>query len=136
MSQAQNPDERRHFTRVPFDANVTIAHDSDLWQAQLLDISLNGILLSLPENWPGQKDQEFTIALELDSDTIIRVCGKVTHTEADHIGFIFENMELDSASHLKRLLLLNLGDQSLIDREIHELISVHATDAPTPQTDA
>ena len=136
MSQPQSPDERRHFTRIPFDANVTISQGSDHWQAHLLDISLNGILLSLPESWPGQKDQEFTIELELDSDTIIKVKGKVTHTTADHTGFIFDNMELDSASHLKRLLLLNLGDQSLIDREIHELISVHATGAQGPQTDA
>lgn len=136
MSHTQSPDERRHFTRVPFDALVTIAQGGDHWQAQLLDISLNGILLSLPEKWPGQQDQEFTITLELDSDVIISVIGKVAHTTADHIGFIFENMELDSASHLKRLLLLNLGDQSLIDREIHELISVHATDAQEPRTDA
>jgi len=136
MSQAQTPDERRHFTRVPFDATVTISRASDSWQAQLLDISLNGILLSLPENWPGQKDQEFQITLELDSDVIISVNGKVTHIEAGHSGFTFENMELDSASHLKRLLLFNLGDQSLIDRELHELISVHATYAPGPQSDA
>lgn len=135
MSQPQSPDERRHFTRVPFDATVTISNDNDSWQAKLLDISLNGILLSLPKDWLGQKDQEFVVALELDSDVIISVCGKVTHKEADHIGFIFENMELESASHLKRLLLLNLGDQSLIDREIHELISVHTTDAQAPQTD-
>ena len=136
MSQTESPEDRRHFTRIPFDANVYITQNGNTWQAQLLDISLQGILLSLPDGWPGKKDQQFTIELRLDADTVISVVGTVAHAKEDHIGFLFNNMELDSASHLKRLLLLNLGDQELLNRELHELISVHATGAPGPQTDA
>ena len=136
MSQPQSPDERRHFTRVPFDATVYISQHGNSWQAQLLDISLQGVLVSLPEHWVEHKDPLFDIELRLDADIVIAVSGKIAHAKSDHIGFLFDHMELDSASHLKRLLLLNLGDQSLLDSEIHELISVHSTAAPAPQTGA
>jgi len=34
-------------------------------------------------------------------------------------------IDVDSASHLRRLLELNLGDSQLLEREYHELISPH-----------
>jgi len=129
MSETDSPDERRHFTRVPFDANVTLTRDGTHWQARLIDISFHGVLVSHPDDWPSDGGGDFCIELPLGQDSGIKVNGKVAHVEADHIGLSFENMELESASHLKRLLLFNLGDQALVDREIQELITIHATDA-------
>ena len=129
MSEPESPDERRHFTRIPFDADVTLSQDDKHWQAQLIDISLHGVLVSRPDNWPNGGGEECCIELPLGEDSSIKVNGKVAHLESDHIGLSFENMELESASHLKQLLLFNLGDQSLVDREIQELITIHATDA-------
>jgi len=129
MSESDSPDERRHFTRIPFDADVTLSRDERHWQAQLIDISLHGVLVSRPDDWPVDGKDECCIELPLGADSSIKVNGKVAHLEADHIGLSFENMELESASHLKQLLLFNLGAQSMVDREIQELITLHATDA-------
>jgi hypothetical protein len=130
MSESDSPDERRHFTRIPFDADVTLSQGEHHWLVQLIDISLHGVLVTRPEDWPGDGGEEVCIELPLGEDSGIKVNGRVAHVESDHIGLSFENMELESASHLKRLLLFNLGDQSLVDREIQELITIHATDAP------
>jgi hypothetical protein len=136
MSHSDSPDERRHFTRIPFDADVILTQGDASWQAQLIDISLHGVLVHRPEGWQGDGSEEYCIELPLAEDSSIKVNGKVAHLEADQIGLSFENMELESASHLKRLLLFNLGDQSLVDREIQELITIHAIDAPGHLPDA
>lgn len=130
MSETEHPDERRHFTRIPFDADVVLSQADHHWQAQLVDISLHGVLVSRPGDWRGESGEEFLIELPLGEDSGIKVSGRIAHVESDQIGLSFENMELESASHLKRLLLFNLGDQALLDREIQELITIHATGAP------
>lgn len=136
MSESDSSDERRHFTRIPFDADVTLSQGDKHWQAHLLDISLHGVLVRRPTDWPVDGGEECCIELQLGEETRIKVNGKIAHVEADHIGLSFENMELESASHLKRLLLFNLGDQSLVDREIQELVTIHATDAQGHPQDA
>jgi hypothetical protein len=136
MSHTDSPDERRHFTRIPFDADVILSQGDASWRAQLIDISLHGVLVSRPEGWQADGGEDYCIELPLAEDSSIKVNGKIAHIEANQIGVSFENMELESASHLKRLLLFNLGDQSLVDREIQELITIHATDAPGHQPDA
>lgn len=122
--------ERRHFTRIPFDANIYLSKDGNVWKAKLLDISLKGLLSSHPSEWRGNNGDIFTIELPLGpSDAVITVSTKVVHITDEHIGFSFEQMELESASHLKRLLELNIGDESLLERELTELINLHSTDS-------
>ncbi|VAX04921.1 hypothetical protein MNBD_GAMMA20-584, partial [hydrothermal vent metagenome] len=43
------------------------------------------------------------------------------HSENDHIGFRCEHIDLESISHLRRLVELNLGDAKLLDRELSAL---------------
>lgn len=44
------------------------------------------------------------------------------HSEENHIGFKTEHMDIDTATHLRRLVELNLGSESLLERELSELI--------------
>lgn len=121
--------ERRHFTRVNFDAKAYVNKNDHVWHCQIVDISLHGILLDTPSGWDGTMGDVCTIELPLlPGDVEITVTGKVEHVSAEHIGFSFEEIELDSASHLKRLLELNLGDPNMVKREIHELLEIHTTD--------
>lgn len=52
----------------------------------------------------------------------INLAVMAVHSEEDHIGFKTEHMDLDSATHLRRLVELNLGDENLLERELSELI--------------
>lgn len=126
MSSADN--ERRHFTRINFDAKAYVNKDNHVWHCQIVDISLHGILVDTPNGWDAKLGDMCAIELPLiPGDVEINVTGKVEHVSPQHIGFSFEEIELDSASHLKRLLELNLGDPDLVKREIHELLAVHTT---------
>ena len=44
------------------------------------------------------------------------------HEENNHIGFKTEYMDIDTATNLRRLVELNLGNESLLDRELSELV--------------
>ena len=116
--------EQRHFTRIPFDAEANIECGNRQWRSQLLDISLRGALLNRPADWQGQLGDRCRLALHLaDSAVEIDMDAEVAHLEDDHIGFHCLHIDLDSVTHLRRLVELNLGDQALLERELAELLA-------------
>jgi len=48
--------------------------------------------------------------------------GVVAHSEAGHIGLTCQHIDLDSAAHLRRLVELNLGDETQLRRKLQALI--------------
>lgn len=121
--------EQRHFSRIPFDAQVTLlgSQSGQQWKVQLIDISLKGALLEKPEGWNGQQGDKFHLDMRLDgaeSDVKLAMDTVVAHIEADQVGFQCINMDLDTATHLHRLVELNLGDEALLERELAELVGI------------
>jgi hypothetical protein len=53
---------------------------------------------------------------------------RVVHREGDDAGLRCLSIDLDSVTHLRRLVELNLGDPALLDRELSELIVVQRTE--------
>jgi hypothetical protein len=47
--------------------------------------------------------------------------GKISHVEADHLGIESTGIDIESITHLRRLMELNLGDSSILDRELAAL---------------
>lgn len=122
--------EHRRFTRIPFDAEVHIRDplNKKSWRSELIDISLKGLKLSTPvdwnEKWDTAEHSNFEITLILAKDDIeIRIQATLKHHDEAALGFLTLHIDVDSASHLHRLLELNLGDSKLLDREYIELIS-------------
>ena len=116
---------RRHFTRVPFDceARLLSSDSADEWPAQLIDISLKGALITQPEDWQGKRSDKFHLDILLSGESIkVAMDVSVAHVEDRHIGFHCDHIDIDSASHLHRLMELNLGDAALLEREIHEML--------------
>jgi len=119
--------EQRHFTRIPFDADVTLTSNNGQhrYNASLLDICLKGALTTRPENWQANNNDAFTLELNLsaeDESTHLSMEVNVAHTEESQIGFKVSHMDLDTATHLHRLVELNLGDERLLKRELADLI--------------
>jgi len=114
--------ERRQFTRIPFDGVVRFNYAGKEWQGKLIDISLKGALLELPQAWTESVSDaiEFTVKL-MDTDFEIIFSGHIAHIKDTHIGVRCEYLDIDSASHLKRLVELNLGDSLLLARELHAM---------------
>ncbi|MCW8917763.1 MAG: PilZ domain-containing protein [Gammaproteobacteria bacterium] len=122
----ENPTHnRRHFTRIPMDCAVTLACGAQQWQSQLHDISLKGALLAAPENFVECPPCSCRLMLALNAtDTTIMMVGHIVHHEEGQLGFRCDNIDLDSITHLKRMVELNLGDEGLLERELGELLAV------------
>ena len=124
MPTSNQADERRRFQRIPFTSKTTISQNKLCWRADLKDISFKGALTSRPADWLGSPSAtQFTIDAELNEEHHIRFTATLKHEEADTLGFHCESMDIDSASTLRRLVELNLGDPALLDREFLKLVS-------------
>lgn len=117
--------EQRHFARIPFNASVIIINSrtNKKTMAELLDISFKGVLMSKPKDWQGMNGETYTVHIELAGDEVqLNLDVIEVHDEKDHVGFKTEHMDIDTATHLRRIVELNLGDESLLEREFSELI--------------
>ncbi|MBX9762593.1 MAG: PilZ domain-containing protein [Pseudomonadaceae bacterium] len=119
MSETAN--DRRRFQRIAFDAPTEIAQGDQRWVVELLDISLKGLLVKRPANWSADADQPLEAALTLADDTQVKMDVVLTRNQGDLLGFVCRHIDLDSISHLRRLVELNLGDESLLERELAAL---------------
>ena len=115
-------DEHRRFRRIPFEAQAFIRHGGDRWEAQLLDISLKGALLTLPSGWRGTVGQGLDLELVIEEGAlVIHMETEIAHIQQGHMGLRCRHIDLDSMTHLRRLVELNLGDADQLSREFHAL---------------
>jgi hypothetical protein len=119
--------ERRLFSRVAFDASAELVTPQDHLQVRVLDLSLKGALLRLPDAAkaaalpPGSP---CLLKVQLSAPgTNIAMAGEVAHLEGDRAGVICRSIDLESITHLRRLIEINLGDAALLDRDLKALIS-------------
>ena len=122
--QEMNMSERRHFTRILYLTRANLTQGDHQWQSQLVDISLRGALLLKPDDWHGSDNREYGLDFVLSgSDIEIRMRVELVHDTGNKLGFHCPHIDIDSATHLKRMLELNLGDERLLNRELEQLLS-------------
>jgi len=115
--------ERRQFARVAFAAGAELITTQERLQTQVLDLSLKGSLLQLPAGAKVQVGTPCLLKLRLsDQATSIAMAGEVAHVEGDHVGVLCRSIDIESITHLRRLIEINLGDASLLERELIALI--------------
>ena len=113
--------DRRQFTRIPFSAEILMQSGNEEWTCNLLDISLNGMLVEPPHDMNINPNNPCAVALFLSDDVIINIRVRIRHTDADRWGLQFINIDVESLQHLRHLLELNLQDADLINRELAQL---------------
>lgn len=122
--------EHRRFTRIQFDAVLQIYDPESkiTWASELIDISLKGLKSARPIDWAITKHTHFETTLILAKNDIeIKLETNLVHFDEAILGFQIIHIDMESASYLHRLLELNLGDSTLLDREYSELISPSIT---------
>jgi hypothetical protein len=110
------PDVRR-FLRLPFVAQALVLTHSGHLAVKIEDISLKGALVTFTTYNPLKVGESCQLQLELASDTTIVMWGSVAHAEGLQAGLRCEAIDLDSMTHLRRLVELNAGDVNLLDRD-------------------
>jgi hypothetical protein len=117
-------DDRRRFKRIAFDAKTTLSQGERTWQVQLVDLSLKGMLIERPIPWKADAQEEFKADIKLSNEVHVQMDVKLTHDDNGQLGFVCEHITLDSISHLRRLIELNLADHDELERELAALIEV------------
>ena len=114
--------DRRKFSRIPFDAKVEIQSINGKFVTELVDISLNGALVKRPAKWIKSDNELQTITIcGPDNAFVIRMDTKTGHIDDAHLGLQCIEIDIDSATNLRRLIELNIGDSNLLNREFSEL---------------
>lgn len=119
-----NDNERRKFWRATFSAPVKLVGEGCEVDAMLDDISLKGALLAVPPGWHGKVGDRCHLKLHLggECDMSIAMWGRVMHVVGRKVGLGCESIDLDSITHLRRLVELNAGDSQLLERELAALV--------------
>lgn len=121
---------KRRFQRIPFDAQIrlklTNGSEESIITGILNDISLKGALIAVSPSTPAFKVGqigELTIIPdqgEIQMTFTVEVAYQLT---GNHLfGLNLLSFDVESASHLRRLVEVNLGDESSLKRELGNLV--------------
>lgn len=113
--------ERRHHQRITFEAELLISQGDQQWRCELEDISLKGMLVRTAGDVPMTPDSMYTVQLTLGVGVEIHLVAKLSHCHDRHCGLQWDHIELESLTHLRRLLELNLENPEDMHRELAEL---------------
>ncbi|MCP3674477.1 MAG: PilZ domain-containing protein [Gammaproteobacteria bacterium] len=113
--------ERLHYQRIPFLADIIVSQNEQLWNAELEDISLKGLLIKPPEEAKPILNEIYDIILVLSKDATIKMQAEICHFDESNWGMQWENIDIECFSHLRRLLELNTQDPDIVHRELSEL---------------
>lgn len=116
-------EEKRPFSRVDFNAPARLIQGDQEWSAEVLDVSLKGILLALPDEVELQPQLPVDVEIRLSPQINIHMACRIARHEHGQLGLACESIDLNSIQHLRRLVELNLGDSTIMEREITELIA-------------
>ena len=114
--------DRRRFQRIPFEADVELLRGERRWSVPLHDLSLKGLLVGRPDDWPEGNAAPIQACLRLAPDVELYMTLTLAHEKDGLLGFYCREIDLDSLTHLRRLIELNLGDSELLERELSALI--------------
>lgn len=114
----EKKDHQRHFHRILYHANAQLSSQQQIWNCEILDLSLKGCLLKFENTWHEDPEQNYTLTLQLSVDAKIQMTLSVSHAIDNKVGFKCEHIDIDSISQLRRLVELNLGDSEILERDL------------------
>lgn len=123
---AEQPDDRRQFSRIAFHTPARLDSTDSRIDVVVLDISLKGALIRLPAETALNEGAVCVLRIHLDdaeSGDLISMDIRVAHVEGSKAGLLCRTIDIDSVTHLRRLVELNLGDPILLDREFSALVA-------------
>ena len=117
--------DRRHFWRAHFRGNASLQHGGQSLHCRLDDISLRGALLELAAPAAVAKGGQARLLLELASGTEIAMQVTLVHVEGAQVGVRCDSIDIDSLTHLRRMIELNAGDAAVFERDLQALLHDH-----------
>ena len=117
--------ERRKYTRIHFDTGITLCQNGAVYHTTVIDISLKGILVATPNEYALTADTPVDTSIILGDNTEIQMTVSLVHSSDKLLGFKCISIDMDSISHLRRLIELNIDSDHATERVLNELIALH-----------
>lgn len=119
--------EYRHSHRVNFDSMVEFKTSEVEHICELVDISIGGALIAACSGATPQSGTpcQLTIHLNDADENKIVMTGTVAHKIENRVGIHCVAIDVDSMTHLRKLIEYNLGDVELVNRDFDALIHNH-----------
>ncbi|HEY9034905.1 MAG TPA: PilZ domain-containing protein [Pseudomonadales bacterium] len=114
--------ERRQFQRIEFDNPVLLRQGDTQLTAKVIDISLKGVLID-QQTLPFDNSQPVDLSIPLSDTVSIDMKARWSHSRNGASGFQWTLVDLDSLTHLRRLLEFNSENPLLLERELAHLSS-------------
>lgn len=115
-------DNRRQFTRILFSIKAALHVEDKTYPVSIHDISLNGALVTAVKSEQPLKGKFGTLTFFLsDNESEVTMYIAVVHEQDDETGLQCNAIDIDSVTHLRRLVELNLGNSEQLDKELSQL---------------
>lgn len=115
-------ENRRQFTRILFSIKATLEVEEQSYPVSIHDISLNGALITAPQSAEPLKGKLGILSFSLaESESPVEMHIAVVHEEEHETGLQCNAIDIDSVTYLRRLVELNLGDESQLEKELSQL---------------
>ena len=115
-------ENRRKFTRILFSIKAELEVEGNCYPVSIHDISLNGALITAAESTQSLKGKLGTLNFCLsDNESYVEMHIAVVHETEEEMGLQCNAIDIDSVTHLRRLVELNLGDSDQLDKELSQL---------------
>ena len=115
-------ENRRQFTRILFSINAILEIEQQNYPVTIHDISLNGALVTMPNTEHLLKGKLGLLHFDLaNGESVVEMHIAVVHEVNEEIGLQCNAIDIDSVTHLRRLVELNLGDESQLHKELSQL---------------
>jgi hypothetical protein len=110
--------EKRKRLRVPVHFDISIMLGGKLIEAQIINISLTGILCT--SNQLFQQNASCQVIIALRSDLKITIDSKILRVGKQETAISFVAMDEESFVHLRRVVEYNSGDADRVKKEFRQ----------------
>lgn len=115
-------ENRRQFTRVLFSIKAELTVEDITYPVSIHDISLDGALITTVKSEHSLKGKLGTLNFHLsDNESQVTMHIAIVHENDDETGLQCNAIDIDSVTHLRRLVELNLGDSEQLNKELSQL---------------
>jgi len=115
-------ENRRQFTRILFSIQAQLAVEDNSYPVSIHDNSLNGALVTAVNSEHALKGKFGTLSFLLsDNESEVTMHIAVVHEHENETGLQCNAIDIDSVTHLRRLVELNLGDSHQLNKELSQL---------------
>lgn len=118
-------ENRRQFTRILFSLKAELEVEDKVYPVSLHDISLNGALVTSPELDESLLRRLGVLTFQFETGETVVMHVAIVHIHDHEVGLRVNAIDIDSITQLRRMVELNLGDESQLNKELYQLTREH-----------